>query len=152
MENDFLHGALDLSNLSMFWSCNTYAALLDPVFIECRPSNHFGLQVVVDALNELECQGLEAVSTPQTILVRGRLTLRIVVGGIQCVRRSYSRARHCSSLAGDRSARISWAIIWITTSQSGGGIGVLSVTFSLVGKSVSAAWDGSRRILTYFCA
>lgn len=50
---------------------------------------------------------------------------------MQCVKRSYSRARTCSNRAGDRSARISSAIKEIRASQSGGGTGVSSVTFSL---------------------
>lgn len=61
-----------------------------------------------------------------------RHTLIIVVGGMQCVSRSYNRARTCNSRAGDRSARISSAVNAIRASQSGGGIGVSSDTFSLV--------------------
>jgi hypothetical protein len=62
----------------------------------------------------------------------GSQTLMIVVGGMQWVRRSYNRARTCSKRAGDRSASISSAINEIRASQSGGGIAVLSVTFSLI--------------------
>jgi hypothetical protein len=58
-------------------------------------------------------------------------TLSIVVGGMQCVKRSYNLARTCRILAGDRSAIISSATKEINASQSGGGIGVSSVTFSL---------------------
>lgn len=58
-------------------------------------------------------------------------TLRMVVGGIQCVKRSYSLARTCRILAGERSAMISSAVNEINASQSGGGIAVESVTFSL---------------------
>ena len=58
----------------------------------------------------------------------------IVVGGMQWVKRSYNRARTCKSRAGDRSAKISSAVKPISASQSGGGIGVLSDTFSLKSK------------------
>lgn len=56
------------------------------------------------------------------------LTLMIVVGGMQCVKRSYNLARTCMILCGERSSIISFAITSIRASQSGGGIGVLSVT------------------------
>lgn len=55
----------------------------------------------------------------------------MVVGGMQCVSRSYSLARTCKILAGVCSSMISLAIWPISASQSAGGIGVVSVTFSL---------------------
>lgn len=59
------------------------------------------------------------------------------MGGIQCVRRSYKRARTCNIRAGDRSASISSAVKAMRASQSGGGMGVLSETFSLqIGEAV----------------
>lgn len=61
----------------------------------------------------------------------GRHTFKIVVGGMQWLKRSYNFARTCRILAGVCSAMISSAICAIRASQSGGGMGVLSVTFSL---------------------
>lgn len=55
----------------------------------------------------------------------------MVVGGIQWVSRSYNLALTWRILAGDLSAIISSATTDISASQSGGGIGVLSETFSL---------------------
>lgn len=80
-------------------------------------------------------------------------TLIIVVGGIQWVKRSYNRARTCNSRAGDRSARISSAVNAIRASQSGGGIGVLSDTFSLMVRAIrfrkhqTVTRRGRRRII-----
>lgn len=65
---------------------------------------------------------------------------RIVVGGIQCVRRSYNFARTCRILAGECSSSISLATWLIKASQSGGGMGVLSVTFSLQNQGQSTAF------------
>lgn len=109
----------------------TYAALFHSMFIERRPLDHLGFQGVVDLANKLESQGLKIVNKTYFGFYVVGLTLRIVVGGMQWVRRSYSRARTCNNRAGDRSAKISWAVRAIKASQSGGGIGVLSVTFSL---------------------
>lgn len=78
--------------------------------------------------------GFRASSTLVTSL--NVKVLIIVVGGMQWVSRSYSRARTCNSRAGDRSARISSAVKEIRASQSGGGIGVLSDTFSLEREAV----------------
>lgn len=58
----------------------------------------------------------------------------MVVGGIQWVNRSYSLALTWRIRAGDLSAMISSATTDINASQSGGGIGVLSETFSLYGR------------------
>lgn len=75
-------------------------------------------------------------------------TLRIVVAGMQCESRSYSFALACIIRAGDRSAMISLAIASINASQSGGGIGVFSDTFSLI-VYVSVSHDQNAR-QTYF--
>lgn len=58
-------------------------------------------------------------------------TFKTVVGGMQCVSKSYNFALTCKILAGECSATISLAICSIKASQSGGGIGVLSLTSSL---------------------
>lgn len=58
-------------------------------------------------------------------------TFRMVVAGIQCVSKSYNLARTCRIRAGERSSMISFAMTSIKASQSGGGIGVFSLTVSL---------------------
>lgn len=65
-------------------------------------------------------------------------TFRIVVAGMQCVSKSYSLARTCKILAGERSSIMSLAMTSIRASQSGGGMGVFSEIWSLqVGNLVS---------------
>lgn len=65
-------------------------------------------------------------------------TFRIVVAGIQCVSKSYSLARTCKILAGERSSIMSLAMTSIRASQSGGGMGVFSEIWSLqIGEFVS---------------
>lgn len=57
---------------------------------------------------------------------------------MQCVRRSYSFDRTSKMRAGECSSMISLAICAINASQSGGGMGVSSVTFSLESVSQTA--------------
>ena len=65
-------------------------------------------------------------------------TLRMVVAGMQWLSKSYNFALTCNILAGVCSSMISFAICAIRASQSGGGIGVFSVTFSLQYHRVSS--------------
>lgn len=76
----------------------------------------------------------------------------MVVGGIQWVSRSYSLALTWRILAGDLSAMISSATTDISASQSGGGIGVLSETFSLYSRQQSPRRMRVKMAPTHFCA
>lgn len=107
----------------------TYASIPDPVLIECAPLHHVRLQAVIDLGHELECEGLYRSVSINVLLESPRsyiVTFRIVVAGMQCVSRSYSFARTCKILAGDRSSIISFAMTSMSASQSGGGMGVFS--------------------------
>lgn len=129
------------------------------MLVERGPSDDLGLESVVDFGDELERQGLTAKDTwvrPESrtdhAVTRDEGgTLRIVVGGMQWVSRSYSRARTCNSRAGERSAKISSAVREMSASQSGGGTGVLSVTRSLhAGVSEQASKPTSLPDSTHF--
>jgi hypothetical protein len=75
----------------------------------------------------------------------------IVVESMQCDRRSYSDARTCKSRCGLRSWTICWAICSMRASQSGGGMCVVSVIFSLLLVSRDAV-QCERTEESYFCA
>ena len=106
---------------------------VDAVFVEGRPLDYLGAELVVDALDQTERQELSASVAVCSVrgTAGGKNTLRMVVGGMQCVSRSYSLLRTCMILAGVCSARISSAIWLINASKSGGGMGVESFTQSL---------------------
>ena len=119
---------------------NTYASISDPVLVERAPLDHVCFQDIVNFRHELESEGLvERVSKASiTSMQKDSNTFRIVVAGIQCVSKSYSFALTCRIRAGERSSIISLAMTSINASQSGGGIGVFSVIWSL-----RNAWSAS---------
>lgn len=135
MEDDFLHVCqLLLSQKGHHMTRSTYAAHPYPVLVESAPLHHVCFQSIVDLGHELEGERLCPALAPNTVLISMlclRRTLRMVVAGIQCVSRSYNFARTCRILAGERSSMISFAMTSIRASQSGGGMGVFSVTCSL---------------------
>lgn len=113
----------------------TYATHPYPVLVEGTPLHHVGFQAVVDLWHELEGESLGQVShRPDNASLRfnHQCTFSTVVAGMQCVSRSYSLARTCKILAGERSSTISFAMTSMSASQSGGGIGVFSLTLSLL--------------------
>lgn len=77
--------------------------------------------------------------------------MRIVVAGMQCVRRSYSLLRTCRIRAGVCSANISSAIWEMSASKSGGGIAVSSLTTSLRTYQ-QCPLSEPRQKITHFCA
>lgn len=124
------------------------------MLVESAPSHHVCFQAIVDFRHELERKRLMRRPVSDVSIARSRstaLTLRIVVAGMQCVSKSYSFALVCMILAGDLSSTISFAMTSISASQSGGGMGVFSLTLSL---SVVLATSRPRKtsLQTHFCA
>ena len=69
----------------------TNASKFNSMFVKSRPLDHFWFQIVIDLGDELEGQGLYDVRLHPIVKVtkmEGKPALRMVVGGIQCVRRS----------------------------------------------------------------
>lgn len=111
----------------------TYASHPYSVLIEGAPFHYIGLQAIVDLRHKLESESLHKSLSAECKYVKRKesCTFKIVVAGMQCVSKSYNFARTCSIRAGVRSSTISFAMTSIRASQSGGGIGVFSVTLSL---------------------
>jgi hypothetical protein len=115
------------------------AARADAVLVESAPLDHLGLEGVVDSGHQFEgeslpCRMISNRSCEFWLEIHEGLTkctFKIVVAGMQCVSKSYSFPLTCNMRCGDRSSIISLAVTSIRASQSGGGIGVFSLTLSL---------------------
>lgn len=66
----------------------TYCAHLDTMLVESRPFDDFGLEGVVNFRDQLESQGLSRSACARAETMVKKATFRIVLAGMQWVRRS----------------------------------------------------------------